>query len=237
MSAQVVYEDSQTRILELLGSGDVERIEAMLVLYSQLFPEYKHYTARMRRRAALPVDARPGHIAHYWLIEVDGKPAGMTTFRFIYRRNCGLGVSVGLDRSVRSVMVEGERLSSFIMAETLRQFARDKKSMGGTDLLGMVTEVEHRELMEHYKQFGMLELPVDYFEPIFAPNGHHPEEPTEPASYKPVILGFMPSPEASMDWYDCTTLTDFALAFLVDHYGLSEDNRIVNTVVESIHNG
>ena len=235
MPAKIVYEGSRTRIFELLASGDEVRIEAMLALYSQYFPEYAHYTARMRRRVVFPMDARLGHMAHYWLIEVDGRPMGISTFRYIQKRNCGIGVSVALDSSSRSVMEGDKRLSAVVISETLKQFAEDQRTMGDSEFLGMVTEVEHRELMEHYKRLGMLELPIHYFEPIFPAqlNGH---KPGEPESFKPVILGFMPNPELPLREFDCTSLTDFALAFLVEHYGLPNDHQVVKSVIESISN-
>ena len=235
MPAQIVYEGSRTRIFELLGSGDEVRIDAMLALYSQYFPEYAHYTSRMRRRVVFPMDARPGHMAHYWLIEVDERPMGISTFRYIQKRKCGIGVSVALDSSVRSVMEGDKRLSAIVISETLKRFADDQRTMGDSEFFGMVTEVEHRELMEHYKRLGMLELPIQYFEPVF-PAHLNGNKPSEPESFKPVILGFTPNPKLPLREFDCKVLTDFALAFLVDHYGLSNDHQVVKSVIESIGN-
>lgn len=236
MSDRMIYEDAQVNIVELLGSGDKDSIESMLVIYRQLFPKYSHYAKRMRRRSSAPPEARPGHIAHYWLIEVDSKPVGVCTFRYIHRRKCGAGIAFGLDDSVRSVRVKDVRLSEFVISMVMEQLAKDSQAMGESDYWGLVTEVEHRELMEHYKRMGMFELPIKYIEPVFPPeNGQHSKESLEPASFEPVILGITPNPKIEFREYDSDTLADFSLAFLVDHYGLPEDHEVVRSVLESIH--
>ena len=236
MPGSVIYEDAQVRIIELLGSGDEERIEAMLALYCQLFPVYSHYTERMRRRAALAPDAHPGHISHYWLVEFETRPVGMCTFRFIKKRKCGIGIAFGLDESVRSVCVKDVRLSKFVISKIMEQLAVDSQFMGVPDYWGLVTEVEHRELMEHYKRLGMYELPIEYFEPIFPPeDGQHSKTPLEPISFEPVILSITPNSKIPFCEYNCDTLANFAKAFLVDHYGLSEDHEVVRLVLGSIY--
>lgn len=235
MSDQIIYEDSQIRIVELLGTGDKERLETMLTLYSWLFPEYAHYTVRMRRRASLPQVTRPGHIAHYWLIEAGSKSAGLCTFRYIQRRNCGIGVAFGLNPATRAIVVREERLSKFVISMIMEQLAKDCSVMGSPDYLGLVTEVEHRKLMDHYVQLGMYELPISYFEPIFPVEKHHePGIPCRPSKYEPVFLGMTPNPVIGYKKYRCEELADFALAFLVDHYGLQSDHETVRTVLKSI---
>ena len=228
----IPYDDGQVRIIELLGSGDEDRLNAMLDAYRQLFPDYAHYTERMKKRAERSTTARAGHIAHYWLIEVEEEPAGMSTFRYINKRNCGLGIAFGLLPSFRSIIVDGTRLSKFVILEILRQLAKDSLSMGKPEYWGLVTEVEHQNLMDHYKQMGMHELPIRYYEPIFSSaNG---EKPQKNLSYEPVILGITPNPKVGFQKYNCDTLSDFAKAFLVDHYRLPEDHEVVLETLDSV---
>ncbi len=223
-------------IHELLGSGDSARVETMLALYGKLFPDYQHYIPRMHRRSTLNMDARPGVIAHYWLVEVEGEPVGLTTFRYIHTRTCGLGISFALLPEARSVTVEGKRLSALIISRIMDQLLADAKQMGASGFWGMVTEVEHVELMHHYKRMGMLELPIKYLEPVFPPenNGRTRDEELKLLKFLPVILGITPNPGIEQAHFDRATLINFALAFLVDHYGLPEDHPRVQSVIQSI---
>lgn len=237
MPAELFFSGSDIKIIELLGSGDLPRIEAMLKLYKRFFPIYAHYIPRMRQRANLPSETRSGHKAHYWLIEYKNTPVGLTTFRYILSRKCGLGIAFALDPDVRSVHVNGKRLSAFVIDKILEQLLADSVAMGNSGFLGFITEVEHTELMDHYKKMGMLELPIQYFEPVFPPeaNGQQGKETVNKISFIPVILGITPNPEAVFKSFAPSILEDFALAFLVDHYGLDEEHHKVQEVINSIY--
>lgn len=228
--------NEEIAIHELLGSGDSARVETMLALYGKLFPDYEHYVPRMRRRSTLNPDARPGLIAHYWLVEADGKPVGLTTFRYVHARTCGLGISFALLPEARSISVDGKRLSVFIISRIMDQLLADAKQMGASSFLGMVTEIEHVELMNHYKRMGMLELPIKYVEPVFPPenNGRTRDDELKLVKFLPVILGFTPNPGIEQTRFDRATLVSFALSFLVDHYGLPEEHPMVQSVIQSI---
>lgn len=228
---------SETVVIhELLGSGDSARVETMLSLYGELFPDYKHYIPRMRRRSTMNTIARPGVTAHYWLIEVDNKPMGITSFRYVHVRNCGLGISFALLPEARSVTTEGKRLSAFTISKIMDQLLADAEQIGSSSFPGMVTEVEHVELMNHYKRMGMLELPIKYHEPVFPPevNGQTRDDELKLLNFLPAILGFTPNPAARQARLNRAVLTDFALAFLIDHYGLSEDHLKVQSIIQSI---
>ena len=236
MTVTVPFTNNVITIRELLGSGDETKIETMLSLYAELFPEYQHYVPRMRRRAAFASDARPGHIAHYWLIEVDDKPVGMSTFRYIYARNCALGVSFGLQPAARPLVIEGARLSAFVISRIMEQLVLDAKSMNAKTFHGLVTEVEHVDLMNHYKRMGTVELPIKYFEPVFPAglNGYSKEDELSLVKFIPVLLGVIVNPESGRRNFDRHAMKDFALAFLLDHYGLPEDHPKVQSVIQSI---
>ena len=236
MPARLVTQVGNVAIYDLLGSGDEERIENMLGLYKRLFPQYQHYVPRMRRRAQFENEHRQGHVLHYWLAEVDGKPAGIRTFRYIRNRHCGLAHSLAVDPKFREVQVSDKRLAVFIIYECLAQIIRDAKESGDSPALGMVNEVEPAHLMEHYIRNGLVQLPLKYAEPIFPPEvaGRSRLEELAITRFSPMHMGFLPSPEIKIEKYTREMITDFVEAFLIDHYGLPDDHPAVLEVVETI---
>ncbi|HUH96584.1 MAG TPA: hypothetical protein VLZ89_04445 [Anaerolineales bacterium] len=236
MAAQLVRQDGAVKVWELIGSGDEARLAAMLGLYARLFPQYAHYVPRMRRRAALDREHRPGHIVHYWLLEVNGRPAGIRTFRYVRSRQCGLAIALAIDPDFRDVVAEGRRLALFLVQACLDQVIDDSKRLGDPPARGMVNEVEFPRLMEHYKHYGIIELPVKYVEPIFPAESEGRSRAEQIASlhFLPTSLGFLPNPGLNGRAYSIEDVPDFALAFLVDHYGLPFDHPQVQAALESI---
>lgn len=239
MPARLVVRDGPVAIFDLLGSDDQPRIDAMLNLYSRLFPQYQHYVPRMRRRAQFPSEMRPGHIVHYWLVEVDGVPAGLRTFRYIRHRHCGLAHALTIDPTFREVEVQNKRLAVFVIYECLAQVLRDAMAYGDVPPLGMVNEVEPDRLMEHYARNGLVQLPVKYVEPIFPPpvEGMSRSQELELIRFSPMHMGFLPNPEIGPQTYPQLVIKDFVLAFLVDHYGLPSDHPVVLSTLNSIRTG
>ena len=236
MPANVAVTEGNVKIYELLGSGDTERIEAMLGLYAKLFPQYQHYVPRMRRRAQFGNEHRTGHVLHYWLVEVDGKPAGLRTFRYIRGRRCGLAHALAVDPVYRDVLVRDKKLAVFIIYECLTRVICDAHDLGDPPLLGMVNEVEPDRLMEHYARNGLVKLPVKYVEPIFPPElaDRSREEELSLIRFSPMHMGFLPNPEAGIATYTHAMISDFVLAFLVDHYGVPEAHPVVQEVLKTI---
>lgn len=233
MTARLIRMNGSVKVWELNGSGDEARIEAMLEIYARSFPLYTHYVPRMRQRAQFGEEHRLGHIVHYWLVEVDGQPAGLRTFRYIRTRNCGIAIALAVDPTFREVFVNGQKLSMFLMHTCLDQIVTDAELLRAPPVLGMVSEVEFPRLMEHYKHNGMQELPVKYLEPIFPPTLKANE--AAPIQFMPAALAFLPNPKLGKRTYDTKNVADFALAFLVDHYGLPVDHPQVQAVLNSIH--
>ena len=232
-----VQQAGNVAIYELLGSGDTERIEKMLGLYAKLFPQYQHYVPRMRRRAQFGNEHREGHIVHYWLVEVDGQPAGLRTFRYVRGRRCGLAHSLAVDLAVRDVVVNENRLAVFIIYECLNRVIQDAKERGDLPLYGMVNEVEPSRLMAHYINNGLVQLPLKYVEPIFPPevDGRSRMDEITNIRFSPMHIGFLPNPEVNIEKYTCEMISNFVKAFLVDHYGLPEEHPVVLDVLESIN--
>ena len=237
MPSHLIKQEGNVAIFDLLGSGDYKRIEAMLGLYTKLFPKYQHYVPRMRRRAEFGNEHRSGHIVHYWLIEVDGQPAGLRTFRYVRDRHCGLAHALGVDPAFREVCVLNKRLAVYIIYECLAQVIQDAKQRMDTPPLGIVNEVEPDRLMEHYMRNGLVQLPLKYVEPIFPPEveGRSRLEELAITHFSHMHMGFLPNPEVKMEKYTHAMISDFALAFLVDHYGLPEEHPAVLEVLETIN--
>jgi hypothetical protein len=236
MSARLVIQKDNVAIYELLGSGDEQRIESMLGLYQMLFPQYQHYVERMKRRAQYPNEHRENNIVHYWLIEIDGKPVGLRTFRYVRHRHCGLAHALAIHPDFRDTVVDDKKLSVFIIYECLHQIIRDAKENGDAPVLGIVNEVETSRLMEHYERNGLIQLPLKYVEPIFSPEslGKSREEELRMIKFSPMHMGFLPNPEIKIEKYTKAMITDFVLAFLVDHYGLPENHPVVIETLNSI---
>jgi hypothetical protein len=236
MAACLVKQVDNIAIHDLVGSGDDQKLEAMLGLYARLFPQYRHYVPRMRRRAQLAGENRKGHVVHYWLIEVDGRPAGLRTFRYVHDRRCGLAHALAVEPAFREFMVEDRRLAVFVIYECLAQVVRDAQERGDVPVLGMVNEVEPDRLMEHYIRNGLVQLPLNYVEPIFPPEvpGRSRLEELAITRFSHMHMGFLPNPEAKVTEYSREMITDFVKAFLVDHYGLPEEHPAILEVIETI---
>lgn len=237
MSARLIKQAGDVAIYDLLGSGDDERVKKMLGLYTRLFPQYQHYVPRMRRRARFGNEHRPGHVVHYWLIEVDGEPAGLRTFRYVRDRHCGLAHALAVDPKFRQALVHDRRLAVFIIYECLTQIIRDAWEMGAAPPLGMVNEVEPENLMEHYIRNGLVQLPLKYVEPVFPPEAEGKRSRLEELAmikFLPMRVGFLRNPDLKVEKYSHDMILDFVLAFLVDHYGLPEDHPVVLEVIETI---
>lgn len=237
MSARLVVQEGNVAVYDLLGSGDHVRIEAMLGLYGKLFPQYKHYVPRMRRRAEFGAEHRFGHIVHYWLVEVDGQPAGLRTFRYVRNRHCGLAHALAVDPTFREVTACNKRLAVFMIYECLEQIIRDADEIGNPFPSGMVNEVDPDRLMEHYIRNGLIQLPVKYVEPIFPPEveGRNREDELKATVFHPMRMGFLPNPQVKIETFSREMIEEFVLAFLVDHYGVPEDHPVVRQVLNSIY--
>jgi hypothetical protein len=236
MAPGLIHSEEHLKVWSLLGSGDTPRVEAMLGLYAELFPQYAHYLPRMRRRSEFGEEHRPGHFVHYWLVEVDGQPAAIRIFRYLLGRHLGLAHALAVGPAYRGVEVGGQRLSMFLVHACLDQIVRDAERLGNESVLGMVNEVESPQLMKHYRANGIMEVPVEYVEPVFPPElpGRTRTEEIPLIDFSPMFLGFLPNPRLGGQTFSSELITDFALAFLVDHYGLPLQHPRVQEVLASI---
>jgi hypothetical protein len=236
MSSQLVRSDGNIKIWSLLGSGDTLRIEAMLRLYAELLPRYAHYIPRLRRRTEWGEERRLGHIVHYWLLEVDGEPAALHTFRYVQKRRVGLSHALAVKPAFRNEYVCWQPLSMYLLHACLEQVLVDAKALGEESTYGVVSEVEPSHLMDRYMENGILELPLAYVKPVFPA-----EQPGRPRAeeialthFVPMFLGILPDASKSIPFYTSDLIANFALAFLIDHYGLPIEHREVQSVLSSI---
>ncbi len=236
MASQLTRSEGNIKIWSLLGSGDTRRIEAMLHLYAELIPQYAHYIPRMRERAERGEERRPGHIVHYWLLEVDGEPAALHTFRYVRERHVGLSHALAVKPAYRKVYACWQPLSMFLLSASLDQVLADAKQMEDGFSYGMVCEVEPSGLMDHYMGNGILELPLAYLKPVFPPEraGRPRADEIALAHFNPMFLGILPDATQGVPYYTSDLIANFALAFLVDHYGLPLEHRQVQSVLHSI---
>ena len=236
MASQLVRSEGNIKIWSLLGSGDTRRIDAMLHLYAELLPKYVHYVPRLRRRAEWGEERRLGHIVHYWLLEVDGEPAAFHTFRYVQKRRVGLSHALAVKPAYRNQYVCWQPLSMYLLHACLDQIQADAKGLGEEFTYGVVSEVEPSRLMDRYMENGVLELPLAYVKPAFPPEQPRRTRTEEfaLAHFVPMFLGILPDATKGIPFYTSDLIANFALAFLVDHYGLPVEHREVQSVLSSI---
>ncbi len=226
--------DAGVVIHELTG-GNVAHLEPFLELFVETFPQYAFRVPRLRRNAERP--AMQGlFIEHQWLVELEGEPAAMTTFKYAPQRNLGLGIHLAVHPRYRQRRAGPyPRLSALIVAGTRAQVAADARAVGNPLPLGYLAEVEHHQLVARYQEYGFVELPIDYHEPSLPPGS--PESAArnlDNLQFQRMYLGIFPlaGPEAAL--FDAAFLHTATLAFLVDYHQLPEAHWAVQRALHSI---
>ena len=234
-------------IHDLIG-GNVDRLDAMLALFVEMFPQYTHYADRIRHTAERPNGFDPGVIHHQWLADVEGQAAGMVVFKYLPERRCGLGIDLAVRPAFRKRKFSRyDRLSELLNKCSLDQLEADALAAGDPTPFGKVVEVETPEstddeqlkqrrahLIERYRSFGMIQLPMKYCEPPYILGLGAKEIPAK-ETFHPMQLGVFPIDGGGFDPHDPTVLADCVLAFLVDHYRLPADHWAVQRALDSIH--
>ena len=221
---------------ELTG-GNLARLEALVELFVELFPEYAHTAPRLRRKAERPADANPLFIEHQWLVDVDQEAAAMSAFKYVPGRNLGLQIYLAVRPDYRGLgWGECGRLSRLLIAAAQEQLRVDALAAGRPTPTGLVFEVLAPQLAARYREYGMVELPVEYHEPRYSPGRATLLDPdgVEQVAFQRAQLGIFPIDGEQVDVNDLLFLTDTARALLNDHYGLPEEHWIVQRALESI---
>jgi hypothetical protein len=147
-----------------------------------------------------------------------------------------LAHALAVKPAYRTVNVGEQRLAMFLVRACLDQIIADSKRLGDEFTFGMVNEVESPNLMEHYKRNGILELPVKYMEPVFPGErpGRTRAEEIALVRFAPMFLGILPDTRGGIPFYTSDMVASFAMAFLVDHYGLPVEHPQVQSMLNSI---
>ena len=218
--------------------GNVERLEALLDLFVEAFPRYTRYLPIMRERAIrLPADADPRFVEHQWLAEVGTQAAGFTVFKYVPGRNCGLCMAIGVRPAYRLLSAgRYRRLSELLLKSSLEQLQADALTAGRPAPVGMVLEVEEPKLVARFREYGLVELPVDYREPPFLHGRQALADASEleAMGFQPMQLGIYPIGGESFNPSDPAMLANLIYALLVDHYRLPEEHWAVRRSLDSI---
>ena len=222
--------------IELLGENS-QQLDAFFALYTELMPDYTNYVERMQQRAMNSVDHDPRFVEHYKLFTVAGKAAGLTTYKYIPARRCGLGIDLAVKPEYRGLEVSGfGRLAEYIILSIQKQIIADAKRLRASVPVGLFVEVGSERLVARYKEYGFWETPIEYYEPSFPSDVTAHTEPfdLDKMTFIRRHVGVFPTDEGTLDPYDQPLINDMALAFLVDHYGLPVDHWAVQRALESI---
>lgn len=223
--------------IQEIVNGRTRYLDDLIELYLQLFPGYGRYVAVMRRRANRPQDTTPPFLEHQWLALVNGQPAAMTVFKYNYKRNCGLGLDLGVHPDFRIISHSGYTSLARLMIELRhKQLLMDAKSLGMSLPLGSLVEVESPKVVARFKEYGMLLLPVKYYEPPAPEDALEiiGRQEIEKTGFTPMHLGIYPIDREAYNPKDADQLSMFVKAYLMDHYGLPESHWAVQESLQSI---
>lgn len=223
-------------IHEITG-GNVERLDALLELFAELFPAYPHTLPSLCQRAQRSADANPLFTEHQWLIDIDGQAAAMSVFKYVPKRNLGLEIALAVRPVYRKLDLGNyQHLSEFLIAAAGEQLQADALAAGCPKPTGLVLEVVAPKLVARFREYGLLELPVEYYEVRFSqgrPMVLSPDE-LEKVEFHRAQLGVFPLDGQTVDVDNPALLSDAVLAFLIDHYGLPQDHWTVRRAIKSI---
>jgi len=223
---------------EVMG-GNTHYVEDLIALYLELFPRYERYVQVMRRRANSPVNAASPFIEHQWIALIHGQPAGLMVFKYNKARNCGIGLDLGIHPKYKLVRYgDYDRLAQLLIDLRCARITEDAVLCGTPLPYGVLVEVESSKIVKQFNKYGMVSLPVKYFEPPAPENvsGLMDTRILEVTGFKPMTLGIYPFNEDEVDLLSYHNLVNFVKAILVDHYGLPEDHWVVRESLESILN-
>jgi hypothetical protein len=225
-------------------NGNVEHLDQLLDLYSELFPQYISALPRVREKALLPANIDPRFIRHQWIVLWNDVPAGLVSFKFAVRQRLGLCLSIGVLPAFRSIgWGDYRRVSDFLIQQMIRQIELDAAGLDAPPPIGLVVEVEMAEgttdpalktslnhLLERYQKYGFVKLPIRYNEPASVRGIDSEQEDAHPMHL--CLLPLFEKDEINPPTREI--LGSVISALLMDHYGLSEDHWIVKQAQDSI---
>lgn len=229
--------DTSHLVIHEVTGGNTAHVEALVALMAQYFPTLTKFIPWIRERAARAADADPTFVAHQWLLEVNGEPVGFYTFDYVPARDCGLSLFMGIHPPFRNLSFGGyRRLAELMFALSEDEIMLDAQRLGRRAPYGLSAEIEVPELIPTYHRYGVIELPVVYYEPMFPEQQIRYDSTLAPEDihYERVYLSVFPTEFQPMDRDDPEVLSNLVLALLIDFYGLPDDNWAVQRALESI---
>lgn len=231
------HNNSNLTIHEVIG-GKSEYLETLLQLHHAYFPQYSQYLPYMRQRVERPARDTQGSVEHWWLAEYASEMVGFILFKTIPKRHCSLGLLIAVLPAYRKQLLYNETtLAEYLIQGSLNQLKSDLAEHRGEPALGMVVEVETPRLVDHYRQYGFIEIPVDYCSPPYIRGETAFENQVEMDKWEflPSPIGIFPCSESHLDFSDANLVSDLVQAWLVDHYHLPFEHPIVQRVLNSMN--
>jgi len=221
-----------------ITDGNTRHLDDMLAVFKQLLPDYEFSVPTLIQNAQRPSHYNPHLVEHQWYFEIDNQPAGMTVFKYVPFRDIGFGLYLGILPEFRKRSFgEYGRFSELVIAATRVQLQMDALEMGRKIPVGYVAEIAEPRLIERYQQYGFIELPIVYHEPLL-PGGRLtplPPEQIETAQFHRLRIGIFPIARETINITDPALLTQAVLALLVDHYNVPEDHWSIQLAFDSIN--
>ena len=235
-------------VYEVIG-GSANHLGALLELHSEIFPNFAHYLPYMKDRVKTSPEDINDAIDHWWLVEIDDKPAGFRLFKYNPHHNCGLGLLMAVRPKYRQVAVSPFcRLAELLIASSIEQIETDARVSGRPTPIGMGVELQLPEtiqdpaiqrgrahLIKRYREYGFCDLHVEYYEPPFILEDSSFIELANPEAedFHRLLFGYFPSQESQKP-ISPDIISQLVLAFLVDQYHLPVDHWAVQRAVASI---
>lgn len=173
------------------------------------FPEYPFVSEEIARLAQ-PHRERPGQVAHQWLLQVDGVPAGHLLSATNSVRRFTAIQFLSLDRAVSRLWVDGRRITDWFIRHSLTQYRSDTGDAG----LGCLGEVYDHQLAL-FRRWGWLRLPCDYLEPVHGWNWM-----TDGLETRARHLIWLPAPGVDAEAMIERVVPSATATFLLDVYAL-----------------
>ena len=222
-------------VYDIIAGKNLEHLEDFLLVYGEYLPQYLRYEPLMRQRAQQPQDPLGLYYWHQWLVRLGGKPAAMVTFVLNRRRNLGILLDFAVAPEARAIQYQGHtRLAGLILELSWEQLRCDALADGLPAPACMIAEVEHVPLVERYKQYGFVELPVEYYEPPFTPGLAEIVDPSElqKFGYRRLYLGAFAIPGGGFDPDDSSMMCQIIETLLFDHYQMQPEHWTVRMALQ-----
>jgi hypothetical protein len=228
-----------------LTRDDWRRMKAMIDVFTQLMPEYSHYVTRLQESTEKTGPDHADHLHHVWLIEIEGRPAGMAAFEYVRRFDVGLGMDIAIFPSFRNYcMPDGRNIAHAVLEAMVEVLQIDAKKYGKLPFIPMGGEVKYPRLLERFLSYGFIKLLIEYWEPpdisgqydILGYSGQPAEiEELKALGYQRMNLGIFVPKDVEFNIDEPSMWGRVVRGFYLAHYNLIEESRAVQIALHSIH--